>query len=137
MVIASQAIAGNPYDGHTLRSALTSSAELTNIKIKSAFVDKGYKGHNIDPKEVNIFISGQKRHNGKKLTKTIKKHLKRRSAIEPMIGHMKQDGRLSLSRLKGTVGDQINATLVAAGHNSRLILNHIRKIVLAPKFESI
>jgi transposase, IS5 family len=129
LVIASQSIAGNPYDGHTLKSALTKSEELTSIKIKSACVDKGYKGHGIDPKEVDIFISGQKRHNGKSLTRSIKKELKRRSAIEPMIGHMKNDGRLGLSRLKGIVGDQINAILVGAGHNLRLILNHIRKMM--------
>lgn len=129
LVIASQAIAGNPYDGHTLESALKKSEELTNIKIKSACVDKAYKGHGIDTKEVAIFISGQKKHNGKNLTNSIKKQLKRRSAIEPMIGHMKQDGRLGVSRLKGIVGDQINAILVGAGHNLRLILNHIRKIM--------
>ena len=131
LVIASQAIAGNPYDGHTLKSALTKSEELTKVKIKSACVDKGYKGHGIDPEEsgINIFISGQKRHNGKSLTRSIKKQLKRRSAIEPMIGHMKNDGRLGLSRLKGIVGDQINAILVGAGHNLRLILNHIRKMM--------
>jgi IS5 family transposase len=56
LVIASQSIAGNPYDGHTLKSALKKSEELTNIKIQSAFVDKGYKGHGINPKEVTIFI---------------------------------------------------------------------------------
>jgi IS5 family transposase len=135
LVMASQAIAGNPYDGHTLKSAIEESqdncSKFTNIKIKSAFVDKGYKGHGIDPKEsgINIFISGQKRHNGKKLTQSIKKQLKRRSAIEPMIGHMKNDGRLGLGRLKGIIGDQINAILAAAGHNLRLILNHIRKMI--------
>lgn len=131
LVIASQSIAGNPYDGHTLKSALTKSEELTKIKIKSACVDKGYKGHGIDQEAsgINIFISGQKRHNGKSLTRSIKKQLKRRSAIEPMIGHMKNDGRLGLSRLKGIVGDQINAILVGAGHNLRLILNHIRKMM--------
>ena len=117
------------HDGHTLKSALTKSEELTNIKIKSASVDKGYKGHGIDPKEVTILISGQKRYNGKSLTRSIKKQLKRRSAIEPMIGHMKNDGRLGLSRLKGVVGDKINAILVGAGHNLRLILNHIRKMM--------
>lgn len=127
-MINSQAIAGNPYDGHTLKSALIKSEELTNIKIKSACVDKGYKGHGINPEKVTIFISGQKKHNGKNLTRSIRKQLKRRSAIEPMIGHMKQDGRLGLSRLKGIIGDQINAILVAAGHNLRLILNHIRKM---------
>ena len=128
-MIVSQSIAGNPYDGHTLKSALKKSEELTNIKIQSACVDKGYKGHGIDPKEVTIFISGQKRHNGKNLTRSIKKQLGRRSAIEAMIGHMKNDGRLRLSRLKGIVGDQINAILVGAGHNLRLILNHIRKMM--------
>ena len=46
-----------------------------------------------------------------------------------MIGHMKQDGRLRLSRLKGIAGDKINAILVAVGHNVRLILNHIRKMM--------
>ena len=46
-----------------------------------------------------------------------------------MIGHMKNGGRLGLSRLKGIVGDQINAILVGAGHNLRLILNHIRKMM--------
>jgi len=129
LVIASQAIAGNPYDGHSLKLALTKSQDLTNVKMKSAFVDKGYKGHGIDSSNVSIFISGQKRHDGKKLTKAIKKQLKRRSAIEPMIGHMKQDGRLGVSKLKGINGDKINAILVAAGHNVRLILNHIRKMM--------
>lgn len=46
-----------------------------------------------------------------------------------MIGHMKQDGKLGLSRLKGINSDKINAILVAAGHNLRLILNHIRKMM--------
>ena len=135
LVMAAQAIAGNPYDGHTLKSAIEESQDncnkFANIKIKSAFVDKGYKGHGINQQQsnINIFISGQKRHNGKKLTKSIKQQLKRRSAIEPAIGHMKQDGRLGLRRLKGIVGDQINAILSAAGHNLRLILNHIRKMM--------
>ena len=61
------------HDGHTLKSALTGSQELTKVKIKSATVDKGYKGHEISPIEIDIFISGQKRPHGKSLTKTIKK----------------------------------------------------------------
>jgi IS5 family transposase len=78
-------------------------------------VDRGYKGHGVedDPLRnhtkifISIFISGQR----KGLTKSIKKQLKRRSAIEPMIGHMKQKGKLGLCRLKGVIGDQINAIL--------------------------
>ncbi len=85
-------------------------------------MDRGYKGHGVedDPLRnhtkifISIFISGQR----KGLTKSIKKQLKSRSAIEPMIGHMKQKGKLGLFRLKGVIGDQINAILTGAGHNS-------------------
>ncbi len=45
------------------------------------------------------------------------------------IGHMKQEGKLGLCRLKGIIGDQINAILTGVGHNLRLILNHIRKLL--------
>jgi thiamine pyrophosphate-dependent acetolactate synthase large subunit-like protein len=50
-------------------------------------------------------------------------------SIEPMIGHMKADGRLGRNHLLGAAGDAINALLVAAGHNLRLILNWLRLFV--------
>src|ERR1044072_6856492 len=60
---------------------------------------------------------------------TIKGDRRRRSAIEPMIGHMKADGRLGRNHLLGAAGDAMNALLVAAGHNLRLILNWLRLFV--------
>ena len=72
-----------------------------------------------------VFIAGQRRG----LTPTIKRELRRRSAIEPMIGHMKEDGRLGRNHLLGIAGDAMNALLVAAGHNLRLILNWLRLFV--------
>jgi hypothetical protein len=59
-------------------------------------------------------IAGSKRG----LTATMKRELKRRSAIEATIGHMKTDGRLDRNFLLGHVGDAINALLVVAGHKS-------------------
>ena len=59
------------------------------------------------------------------LTPTMKRELKRRSAIEPMIGHAKCDGRLGRNWLLGPDGDKINALLAAAGHNLRLILRRL------------
>ena len=136
LVISSQALPKNPYDGHTLKPALESSERITGVEIDSAFVDRGYKGHGVesDPlrNHTKIFISGQRRG----LTKSLKKQLKRRSAIEPMIGHMKQEGKLGLCRLKGIVGDQINALLTGVGHNLRLILNHIRKLLKLKKLKN-
>ncbi len=136
LVIASEALPGNPYDGHTLKAALESSERMTGVAIDSACVDRGYKGHGVesDPlrNHTRIFISGQR----KGLTKSLKKQLKRRSAIEPMIGHMKQEGKLGLCRLKGIVGDQVTAILTGVGHNLRLILNHIRKLLKLKKLKN-
>jgi IS5 family transposase len=88
------------------------------------YVDLGYRGHDYAPKE-RVFIARQRRG----LTPTIKRELRRRSAIEPMIGHMKADGRLGRNHLLGAAGDAMNALLVAAGHNLRLILNWLRLCV--------
>lgn len=136
LVISSEALLGNPYDGHTLKPALESSERITGVEIDSAYVDRGYKGHGVesDPlrNHTKIFISGQR----KGLTKSLKKQLKRRSAIEPMIGHMKQEGKLGLCRLKGIVGNQLNALLTGVGHNLRLILNHIRKLLKLGKLKN-
>ena len=136
LVVSSEALSGNPYDGHTLKPALESAEKITGIKIDSATVDRGYKGHGVesDPlrNHTKVFISGQR----KGLTESLKKQLKRRSAIEPMIGHMKQEGKLGLCRLKGIIGDQINALLTGAGHNLRLILNHIRKLMKLGKLKN-
>ena len=90
----------------------------------NAFVDRGYKGHNVT--DCNVYISGQKRG----ITAKIKKQLKRRQAIEPHIGHLKNDGKLGLCRLKAIVGDQINAVLCAASYNLKQVLYHLRALLL-------
>jgi transposase, IS5 family len=119
--LAAQALPGNPYDGHTLAGTVEQIVAMTGIEPERIYADKGYRGHDYHRKE-RVFLSGQRRG----LTPTIKRELKRRSAIEPMIGHMKNDGRLDRNYLLGAAGDTINALLAAAGHNLRLILNHLR-----------
>jgi IS5 family transposase len=126
LVLSSQALHGNPYDGHTLKNALKNAEEVGNKEIKRAFVDKGYKGHKLEGKEV--FISGQKRG----MSNYFKKLLKRRQAIEPHIGHMKSEGKLDRNYLKGKLGDQMNSILVGIGHNLRLVLAKLRKGTVNP-----
>ena len=89
--------------------------------VARAYADKGYKGHDYDG-PARIMLSGRRRG----LTPQMKRELRRRSAIEPMIGHAKADGRLGRNYLLGHDGDTINALLAAAGHNLRLILNTLR-----------
>ena len=122
-VVGMRALPGNPYDGHTLGEALEQVEILTDQKPEFAFVDRGYRGHGVE--NVKVFISGAKRG----VTRTIAKLLRRRSAIEPMIGHMKNDGRLTRCPLKGTQGDAIFAVLCGCGHNIRMILRHLIDIL--------
>ena len=120
LALGTEALHGNPYDGHTLQNAVKKAESLNGINIEQVFVDKGYKGHGIEDKQV--FISGQK----KGVTRWIKGQIKRRQAIEPHIGHMKNDGKLDRNFLKGELGDKLNALLCGIGHNIRLILNFLK-----------
>lgn len=120
LVVGARSMPGNPYDGHTLHEALEQAAILSDVKPQMAFVDRGYRGVEVDG--VQIWRSGQRRGVGRGL----KAMIKRRSAIEPTIGHMKSDGKLDRNWLKGALGDAIHAVLCGAGHNLRLIIRKLR-----------
>lgn len=123
-VLHSKAFHGRPYDGHTLGTVITETQALTGVEIKRAYVDKGYIGHNA-PKPLRVFRSGQKRG----VHGQIKRELRRRAAIEPVIGHLKSEGHLDRNYLKGRHGDQANAVLTATGHNLRLVLRWLRELL--------
>jgi IS5 family transposase len=123
-VLHGKALPGNPYDGHTLGEIMEATEKLTGCEIERAYVDKGYRGHNAS-NPLRIFISGQKRG----VFGVIKRELRRRSAIEPVIGHMKSDGHLGRCYLKGRDGDAANLVLSAVGHNLRLILAWLRMLL--------
>ena len=120
-VLHAAALPGNPYDGHTLRAAIEDTQRLIGREIERVYVDKGYRGHDA-PQPRRVFISGQKRG----VFGTIKRELRRRSAVEPLIGHMKEQGHLGRCYLKGRAGDAANAILTAAGYNFRRILAWLR-----------
>ena len=116
---------GNPYDGHTLKEVVEETETLTGREIERIYVDKGYRGHTV-PNPLRVFKSGQKRG----VHGQIKKELRRRSAIEATIGHMKTDGHLDRNFLHGRDGDRANAVLTAIGYNLRLILTWLRGLLL-------
>jgi IS5 family transposase len=123
-VLHATSLPGNPYDGHTLASVIDDTEKLTGRTIERIFVDKGYRGHDTtNPRRV--FISGQKRA----VFGTIKRELRRRAAIEAIIGHLKNDGHLGRCFLKGRQGDAANIVLSAVGYNLRLILAWLRALL--------
>lgn len=120
-VLHAVALHGRPYDGHTLKQVIDEYQKQTGIEPHRIYVDKGYRGHDY-PNTLRVYKSGQKRG----VPNVIKKELKRRSAVEPLIGHLKNDGRLGRNYLLDTAGDKINVLMVAAGYNFRLILRWLR-----------
>ncbi len=119
-IIGAQALHGNPYDGHTLAKALRQSERLTGCKCRSIYCDRGYRGAKITGTDnYNIYLAGRRR---KGLSRMKRRWLKRRSAIEPLIAHLKEDHRLCRNHLLRKTGDRINTIMPACGFNLRKLL---------------
>ena len=121
-----KALPGNPYDGHTLAIVIPDIQKQIGANINRIVADKGYRGHNApEASKFKVYISGQKRG----VTDEIKRDLRRRSAIEPVIGHAKSEHRMDCNYLKGSQGDAINVALAAAGYNFKRLLAWLRKLL--------
>jgi IS5 family transposase len=117
-IVGAQALHGNPYDGHTLAGAVSQAERLTGVKFQDVMCDQGYRGHDYTG-TANVHVV---RYIPRKAKRAMQRLLRRRSAIEPSIGHMKSDNRLQRNQLTGKEGDRINAVLAAAGYNFRKLL---------------
>jgi transposase, IS5 family len=119
-VIGIKALHGNPYDGHTLSTCIDQAERLTGRVLDGEiFVDRGYRKHDYTgPAKVHVVGKGIK-----DAARALRRWLKRRSAIEPLIGHMKNDGSLGRNYLAGVEGDRVNALLCGCGQNLRKLLH--------------
>jgi hypothetical protein len=109
----------NPYAGHTLAKSIEGAEKITKVTVKEADVDKGYRGHDYKGSAV-VRIAGSSNEG---LRWSEKRRKRRRSSIEPVIGHLKSDHRLDRCFLKGRVGDKLNLIGSAAGFNVRKLLS--------------
>ena len=126
LIVGAKSFHGNPYDGHTLNEQLEQASILMQdsaAKPTTAFVDLGYRGVDADNPDVHIVHRGK----AKRISEQERKLLRRRQAIEPIIGHLKSDNRMDRCHLKGEVGDRLHAVLCAAGYNIRWLLRMIAK----------
>jgi transposase, IS5 family len=114
-----QALPGNPYDGHTLARVIPAIEALLGNTIERLHTDAGYRGHNAPPEyKFKVYTAKQKR----RVTPQIKREMQRRSAIEPVIGHLKNEHRMDRNYLAGRNGDANNAILAAVGYNFRRLI---------------
>ena len=125
-VLHAKALHGNPFDGHTLGPVITELEALTGLETRRIHVDKGYRGHN-HAQKFRVWISGQVR----RVTAPIRREMRRRAAVEPVIGHIKAEHRMNRNYLKGRDGDRCNAVLAAAGYNFGLLLRWLERLLRA------
>ena len=118
-IVGIEALHGNPFDGHTLKGALKQMRQIVGWDADNAYCDKGYQGNPKQLGETNIHLANRRKSSMKP---SEWRWFKRRSAIEPVIGHMKQDKRMERNYLKGVDGDKMNAILAACGFNLRKLL---------------
>jgi IS5 family transposase len=126
-ILAAAAFHGNPYDGHTLKENLENAQQRLRGQgeIRTAIADRGYKGHGYKG-EVEVIIQNGKR----KTPPNLYRLMKRRSAIEPIIGHMKNDHRMEKNYLLGKMGDKVNALLSACGFNMKKLIRAFFGLIL-------
>ena len=120
------ALPGNPYDGHTLATVIPAMQAIIGNTLDRVIADAGYRGHNASPEyQFKVYTAGQKR----RITPQIKRDMRRRAAVEPVIGHLKEDHRMGRNYLAHSSGDAINAVLAAVGYNFRLLLRWLRLLL--------
>ena len=121
------ALPGNPYDGHTLATVIPQMQALVGNILDRCITDAGYRGHNAPPDyRFKVYTVGQRR----RVTPQIKREFKRRAAIEPVIGHLKENHRMGRNHLAHASGDAINAVLAAVGYNFRRLLAWLSFLLL-------
>ena len=121
-ILGMQALHDNPFDGHTLRGCLSQAEALSKVKFKEVYVDQGYNGHRIDDRDITV-VNWRK----KKVTRSKREKMKRRSAIEPLIGHIKNDHGHFRNHLLGRHGDRVSAVLLGTGFNLRKLIRFLNK----------
>lgn len=133
LMVGAKRFVGKPYDGHTLKTQLAQSNDLIKAagkSIKQAIVDLGYRGVDKDNPGVEVVHRGRI----KSMSEAEKKVLKRRQAIEPVIGHTKHDHRMIRCYLKGAIGDALHAISCAAGYNICWLMRAISRLGLKGLF---
>ena len=133
LIVGAKRFTGNPFDGHTLAAQI----EQTNTLVASsgkvvheACVDLGYRGVDKDNPGVRVMHRGRI----KSMTKLERKRLKRRQAVEPVIGHVKHDHRMIRCQLIGSLGDALHAIACAAGYNIRWLMRAMLRLGLKGLF---
>lgn len=129
-VVGALSFSSSMFDGKTLKDSLQQVSKIMGQDPDFAYVDRGYRGYTKDCGQTTVFHQGQRRG----IEKSTRKLLRRRSRIEPVIGHLKQDHRLGRNFLLGEDGDKINLLLSASAFNLRKLLKLFMHFIVWIKY---
>jgi len=125
IIVAAVNFQGNPYDGNTVQATLDQYQRNLGCLPRVVIADRGYRGKK-NYGETQVLTPGKPKPDASAYTKRkARKRFRRRTAIEPVIGHLKTRFRLNRNWLKGTTGDQINLLLSSTAWNLKKWMNKI------------
>jgi transposase, IS5 family len=125
IIVGATSFETNKSDVHTLEQTLTQVKYITGKMPKEAICDRGYRGRKKVENTKIVIPNPLPADSSRYQKEKIRKKFRRRAAIEPIIGHLKQDHRMERNFLKGLYGDFVNCVLAAAGFNLRKMLRKI------------
>lgn len=118
LIVGVASFRGNPHDSQTLEDTLKAVERTSGQRPEEGICDRGYRGKS-SLGATKISTPKQKKHKNSYQKHKVRKKFQRRAAIEPVIGHIKQDFRLGKNYLKGFLGDEINLFLAAMAFNMK------------------
>lgn len=130
IIVGAMTFKTNVYDGHTLEDVLIQTEKLTGKAPKNAWVDRGYKGKQLVGQTIINMPKPPLKKDNEYQKRKKRKHFRKRAAIEPIIGHLKQDYRVARNYLKGQTGDSINFMMAAAGFNFRKLMKKLKTSIV-------
>ena len=119
----------NTYDGHTLPETLKQTMELVDSRLKVAICDRGFSEKNFVEGTTVVIPKNPEKQATTYQKQKARERFRRRTGIEPIIGHLKSDYRLMRNYLKGSLGDSINLMLAAAAFNFKKLMRRLQGLL--------
>jgi IS5 family transposase len=127
IIVGAKNFTSNVYDGDTLNEILPQIEAVRGKVPEISFCDRGFRGRKRIGETTIVMPAAPPSNASEYVKRKARKNFGRRSAIEPVIGHLKNNFRLARNYLKGTIGDAINLLLAAAAFNMKKWMNALAK----------
>ena len=136
IITSIMAFEGNPHDSKTIEPLLNQMKSNINYTPQEVVYDRGGKGQKqIGTTKISTPDYKPLKRDTEYQKRSKRKKIRRRAAIEPVIGHLKTDFRMAQNYLSGPDSPQINAFLAATGWNLKKMMRQMKSEVKLSLFQ--